>query len=89
LGLGVNALGRIIGNAEGLTYARSTKAGALLFQRLGGYPLFDGIGAIRCMHHRCDVQLLGLSPEGVSPSTGIIAESIKAKLLTQAVIAAS
>lgn len=89
LGLGVNALGRIIGNAEGLTFARSTKAGALLFQRLGGYLLFDGIGPIHCLLHRCDVQLLGLRPEGVSTSTGRIAESIKAKLQTQAVIAAS
>lgn len=86
LGLGINALGRIIDNAEGLTFARSIKA--LLFQSLGGY-LFDGIDTIHCKNHHCNVQLLGLRPEGVPPSAERFAETIKAELQTQAVIVAN
>lgn len=38
LGLGINALARILGQTEGVAFAAYDNSSANLFQRLGGYP---------------------------------------------------
>lgn len=68
LGLGANAFTRILGHAEGMTFARSEKGEARLFQKLGAYPLDESITPFYCRHHRSYVQLLALSPYNNLPS---------------------
>lgn len=83
LGLGINALARILGQTEGIAFAAYDNGSASLFRRLGGYPLATAPDPFFCQKHRCQLQTLGFHPQHVASSTNRIVEGLLSTLLQQ------
>ena len=90
LGLAVNALSRIIGDAEGLTFAHNSRQAASMFYKLGGYPLGGGaLTTFQCTSHKSAGQLIGLHSLNVSDNIERIVKALKTALKQEKVIAPS
>ncbi|SHO56596.1 hypothetical protein [Vibrio quintilis] len=87
LSLGINALSRILHQAEGITFARTDKGGAALFQKIGGYLLKMSPGMFYCQSYHSHVQMIGLRPEILPHKSEDVVTRIEQQLKMKQVLA--
>ncbi|CAM3594691.1 hypothetical protein VA7868_03205 [Vibrio aerogenes CECT 7868] len=87
LSLGINALSRILHQAEGITFARTEKGCAALFRKIGGYPLGGSPDMFYCDSYQCHIQMIGLRPEILPHKSERVVTQIEQQLKMNQVLA--
>jgi len=89
LGLATNAFMRIVGEAEGITFAQDYQGGASLFRRLGGYRIKEKLDSFYSKNHSCNAQLLGLDPLRIDARLESMIKALEDKLRVSKVLTVS